>query len=192
MLLVLLVACSNYSPKADAAADTSRFDADTADTGNDGDVASATHWVARGAVALVGAAPTDASAAIDIVDADGEAAGTVTCTGDFETAAVTAEAPPDDELYVWWDGAVAAAPRCPAGPRALAFGLGPLLPDIVAQLGRFDLDRHEGAIYTAWLSADDAAPVAWGAAYTSAAADEDTGAPPDGAYSLVALYAIAL
>ncbi len=196
MTLFLLLGCADYalSSGARGEADTGGDAAyDTAPESADSDApAEPDHWVLDGLLTLAEGVPGAGELRVRTVRAADDAA---VCDAAYASDALVVATAPDPSVYAWWEGATATAPGCAGAPDTLDLGVGVLLPDLRARLGAVGLDAAGDAIYGAYVRDVDGVVRAFGAAGTEAALRGEgvaTAPPPDGAYQLVPLYALAI
>lgn len=206
--LVLAAGCADYNaalaPGGAKADDTSNADigGDTGDVEDTApDDAFVPAWVTFAAEVTVsgGVAAAEPTAAnFLLADEAGEHA---TCDPLSPADFALAEPPlltDTDAASAWWSAASISASGCRAwaftGP--VAFGIGPLDPNVRAYLGTVDLEDQADELFGAWFAfgADGAAtatPFAFG--YAQVADRVETGgALPDGTYTLSPLLVVAI
>ncbi len=206
LLLVGLSGCASYGAQDEAsgAFDTAESDAttgttDESDSGvTDADTAVPPDpaWFAVDATLSVAggtAVSAPATTFVTVVGADLE---TVLCEIELDTTGLTPGPAAVGGVWLWWTLEVQPLDRsCADLPTTVALGLGALLPDVRAQLGAVGLDGASGALYGAYLTADDAAAVSFGVGGTTdayAGVGEASEPVPDGLYTLRTLFLVPL
>lgn len=199
LLAASLAGCADYALEKGAPQDAEADeggdadDSDHADTGSD--EAAPNGWYPDATFGLVSGGPVADGASITVVYGD-SASGDVTCVASLDPSPLVAGDPPDETIWAWWEGPVTTLDTaCDGQPDTLGLGIGELHPDVRARLGAAGLDDVADSLFGAFVRVNGEDLWAFGYAGTDADLGGDDAAanpPPDGTYTLSALYLLPL
>lgn len=202
-LLLLLAAplagCADYALENKSSEDAESDeggdvgDSDDADTGLEEPVPDG--WFPDATYGLAAGVPVADGASLSVVYAD-STSGDIACSAALDPAGLVAGESPDEAIWAWWEGPVTTLDSaCEGLPDTLGLGIGELHPDVRARVGADGLDDVADSLFGAYVRVNGEDLWAFGYAGTAAdLAGDDPAAspPPDGTYTLTALYLLPL
>lgn len=189
-LILFAAGCEDFSleqalDNASGAADTAASDDgdETDDSGGASDAFIAAWYTFAARFDIVGGEPTTDNASVRFVL--GDAALVRQDCDDLDLASLVVADPPASGFYAQWTLTVPADVGCSAEPfetpATVSLAIGPLDPEVRAQLGTVGLDQEASHLWGASFSADGSALAPF--AYVQGAADADaSSALVDGTY----------
>lgn len=199
LLIAVLAGCAEdaLSAKEGAASDTAGgdFDSGTMDDTGPPPPAAEPEWFGLSALLPVAAAQPVTKGVTVSLTVEADPPGEPLCEVTPNLFGVAGGVPPDPSIAVWWEMSLVAASPCATLPGRLELGIGTLHPEVRARLGALDLDGVADSLFGAYARVDGGEVYAFGYAGTEAAlsgAEPARLPPPDGTYTVVPVYLLAL